>query len=94
MSTITKKGNNMTVAVPFATVMRRKWFRQGWDDYKAGLGFHADYEKIDRADQGTYERGRQLAACFPDATGFKQGNHIAPGNVRAYANLRKTGVIR
>jgi hypothetical protein len=70
----------MTMAYQFPS-----WL--GWQDYRAGLGFRAEYDSWSRREQNIYENGRQRAANYKLAFGHLPPKQVKPQTYQKAANL-------
>jgi hypothetical protein len=57
------KNKGKTKLVSIYSIMRKATFKQGFEDYRAGLPLRDIY---DTKEMWSYERGRQFAACGYD----------------------------
>lgn len=90
------KHNSSRTRVSLRSMMRRKAFRMGFEDFHKGV-WRAD-ERVALDTNGstwTYERGRLFAACRPDVPwgAIKEGNTITHAAVREFNRLQKEGAI-
>lgn len=65
--------HNHTKRVSMVKYMSRRFFREGFEDKKAGLPFR---EIKSTRDSLTYERGRMLAATAPYLSAIKNGRKV------------------
>lgn len=82
--------------VKLRTLMRRKAFRMGFEDYRNGVWRADEPVALDTNDSSwTYERGRLFAAALPDVSwqAIKHGNTVTDAAVRAYVRLQKERTI-
>jgi hypothetical protein len=76
-----------TTLVTLNWIMTRRKFLLGVADYRAGLGFHPDYEHWP-ADQWPYEQGRLWAALAPKNMPVKINGKVNPKAAEVYRRHR------
>jgi hypothetical protein len=78
-SPLRQEGNSEVRTASWLAIIGSHWFGRGFADARAARPFFSpEYDKLQKANQWLYERGRLFAFARPQIERLKEGRRVLP----------------